>query len=87
LLPGRLLHKVDPNYPQAALADRISGDVTLVATITKNGSMDKVKVIDGPEALRAAALDAVRQWRYQPWQLDDRPVDVQTTMTVTFVLP
>jgi protein TonB len=87
LLPGRLLHKVDPSYPQAALVGRISGDVTLVATITKNGSMDKVKVIDGPEALRAAALDAVRQWRYQPWQLDDRPVDVQTTMTVTFVLP
>jgi protein TonB len=87
LLPGRLLHKVDPSYPQAALAGRISGDVALLATITKNGSMDNVKVVGGPEALRAAAVDAVRQWRYQPWQLDGRPVDVQTTMTVTFALP
>jgi protein TonB len=82
-----LLHKVDPIYPDEAKARGVSGAVVLHAIIDQQGKIDKLSVISGPEVLREAALTAVRQWTYKPYQLNGRPVAVETTVTVNFTPP
>jgi protein TonB len=81
------LHKVDPVYPEDAKAKGIRGAVVLHAIIDQQGKIDKLSVISGPGPLRDAALSAVRQWTYKPYQLNGRPVSVQTTVTVNFTPP
>jgi TonB family protein len=82
-----LLHKVDPVYPEDAKAKGISGAVVLHAIIDQQGKIDKLSVISGPGPLRDAALSAVQQWTYKPYQLNGRPVSVETTVTVNFNPP
>jgi protein TonB len=82
-----LLHKVDPIYPDEARARGVSGAVVLHAIIDQQGKIDKLSVISGPEVLREAALTAVWQWTYKPYQLNGRPVSVETTVTVNFTPP
>jgi periplasmic protein TonB len=79
-----LLHKVDPVYPEEARAQRVSGAVVLHAIIDQEGRIDKLSVISGPEVLRGSALSAVRQWTYKHYQLNARPMSVETTVTVNF---
>ena len=56
------------------------------AIIAKDGNVQDVKVISGPYLLGQAAAEAVRQWRYEPTLMDDKPVSVVTTVTVEFKL-
>ena len=84
---GVLQHKVQPSYPLQALPMRLSGTVVLQATIGEKGKVDDVKVISGPPLLTAAAIDAVRQWRYSPFLLDGKPVKMQKEITVSFQAP
>jgi protein TonB len=58
--------------------------VVLHALISKTGTIDNLSVVSGPEMLRAAALDAVRTWRYKPYLLNGEPTEVDTTVTVNF---
>ncbi|MBZ5704078.1 MAG: TonB family protein [Acidobacteriia bacterium] len=84
---GLLLKRVQPVYPQQALQMRIQGAVQLEASISKDGSITKIKVANGHPALAQAAVDAVRQWKYQPYVLNGEPVAIQTQITVNFKLP
>ncbi len=81
-----LIHKVNPEYPRIAKAARISGIVTLKATISKAGEISDLHVECGPEILRGPSLKAIREWKYRPYLLHGKPVDVQTTIKVTFAL-
>ena len=83
---GLLLQKTQPSYPPIAKAAHISGTVVLQATISKTGSIEEPQVISGPAMLQQAALDAVRQWRYKPYFINNRPVEVETTINVIFTL-
>jgi TonB family protein len=83
---GLLLHKTAPVYPKFARDAHISGAVVLGATITKSGDLADLHIISGPSALRDSALDAARKWRYRPYLLDNKPVEVQTTINVVFSL-
>jgi protein TonB len=83
---GMLLQRIDPVYPPIARAARISGTVVLDAVISKTGSVESLHVVSGHPMLVQAALDAVRQWRYRPFLLNGMPVEVQTTVTVTFTV-
>jgi len=83
---GMLIHKVAPKYPEIAKASRISGIVTLKATISKTGEISELRVDCGPEILREPSLKAVREWKYRPYLLRGEAVEVQTTIKVTFVL-
>ena len=83
---GLLIQKTTPVYPQIAKQARVSGTVVIQATITKNGTVDNLRVVNGPTMLRQSALDAVKSWRYRPYLLDGEPVDVETTVSVTFSL-
>ena len=81
-----LIYQVKPVYPQIAKLTRTQGVVVLEAVISKDGTIDSLRVISGHQLLTQAALDAVRQWKYRPTMLNSEPVEVITTVTVTFTL-
>jgi periplasmic protein TonB len=82
--PARLLRSVPPVYPLLARSQRVSGDVKIDAFIDATGHVTSTKIVSGPVLLHQAAMDAVRQWRYQPAMLDDKPVAMHLTVTVQF---
>jgi protein TonB len=81
---GLLIQKTLPIYPPIAKQARIEGTVVLQAIISKSGNIENLRVVSGPAMLQQAALDAVRQWRYRPYMLDNEPVEVETTVNVIF---
>jgi protein TonB len=81
-----LILRVLPAYPVAAREMRVAGRVQLQATISRDGTIENLRVVDGPPLLRAAAVEAVRQWRYRPYLLNGEPVEVETTVNVDFRL-
>ena len=83
---AKLMNKVQPLYPPLARQTRISGTVRLHAIIGKNGGVEQLEVISGHPLLVQAALDAVKQWRYQATTLNGEPVEVDTTIDVIFSL-
>lgn len=82
----RILKIVEPKYPPEARRGRIEGVVVIEATVTEQGSVEKMKVISGPPLLAQAAADAVQQWKYEPTYLNGEPVAVILTAKVTFQL-
>ena len=82
----KLLTKTVPVYPVQAKKDRIQGTVTLNAIIGKDGSVENLKAISGPSALQGSALDAVKDWKYQPFLLNGNPVAVETQIKVMYTL-
>jgi periplasmic protein TonB len=83
---GDLIRKVQPIYPALARTARIQGTVVLQAMISKQGSIENLRVLSGHPMLVQAAMDAVRQWRYRPYILNNEPVEVETQITVNFSL-
>jgi protein TonB len=86
MMEGNLIYRVQPEYPYLAKMARVQGAVVLHATISKQGAIEDLQVVSGAPMLVKAALDAVRQWRYRPYFLNDEPVEVDTQVTVNFVL-
>jgi periplasmic protein TonB len=64
-----------PQYPAIARMARVQGTVVLAATISKSGTIENLRVIGGPAMLVAAAMEAVRTWRYRPYLLNGSPGD------------
>lgn len=85
-MAGNLLKKVTPKYPEDAKKAGIQGTVKLDAIIDKEGHVDHLTVVSGPEVLRQSALDAVRQWEYKPYLLNGEPVSVKTTINIIYSL-
>lgn len=84
---GMVIRKVQPTYPQMAKIARVQGNVVLAAIIGKDGTIQNLHVVStASPLLNQAAIDAVRQWRYKPYILNGEPVEVDTTVTVTFTL-
>lgn len=86
MMEGNLIHRVQPDYPPLARQVRIQGQVVLRAMISREGAIENVQVLSGHPMLIPAAVDAVRQWRYRPYVLNGEPVEVETRVTVNFVL-
>jgi len=86
VMAGQLIYKVRPTYPAIAVAMRAEGTVVLQAVISKSGTIENLQVAGGPPVLQQAAIDAVKQWRYRPYQLDGQVVEVETTINVVFTL-
>lgn len=83
---GNLIRKVQPAYPPLAQSARIQGVVLLQAVISRQGTIEHLKVLTGHPLLVGAALEAVSQWRYRPYVLNNEPVEVETQITVNFSL-
>ncbi len=83
---GLLIQRTAPLYPQIAKLARVSGTVVLKATITTTGTLADIQVVSGPDMLQHAALDAVKNWRYRPYTVNNVPTSVETTVNVIFSL-
>jgi len=85
-MEGNLIRRVQPEYPALAKQARIQGTVVLRAVINREGAIQDLQVISGHPLLVQAAINAVRQWRYRPYYLNDQPVEVETQVMVNFSL-
>ncbi|MGB9459245.1 MAG: M56 family metallopeptidase [Bryobacteraceae bacterium] len=83
---AKLITQVAPEYPAAAKQAGIQGTVVLEAIVGKDGTVQDIKALSGPPLLAQAALDAVKNWVYQPTLLNGEPVEVKTTIQVNFTL-
>jgi periplasmic protein TonB len=86
IMEGNLIFRVQPEYPPLARQARVEGTVVLRAMISREGLIENLQVLSGHPMLIRAAADAVRQWRYRPYLLNEEPVEVETQVTVNFVL-
>jgi TonB family protein len=82
----KVLKKVDPVYPEAARKAGIEGIVLLEATTDAKGDVVKVKVLKSVPELDQAAIDALRQWKYEPYVIDGKPMGIVFTVTIRFML-
>lgn len=83
----RLIHRVEPEYPTEATAKNIQGVVTLEVQIGTDGVVHNITVVNGEAQLADAAVQAVRQWRYEPYRVNGRAVEMETRVTIRFTLP
>jgi protein TonB len=81
---AKLISSIPPVYPALARNQHVSGDVRVDALIDANGRVTTMKVVSGPTLLHQAAMDALRQWKYQPASLDGKPVPMHLTVTIQF---
>ncbi|MGA8144422.1 MAG: energy transducer TonB [Candidatus Acidiferrales bacterium] len=86
VMAALLVHRVDPSYPRVARAMHLSGVVHLHAIIGKDGAVRELAAVDGNPILANAAKAAVQNWRYRPTMLSGEAVEVETYITVNFVL-
>ena len=86
MLEGSLIQRVQPQYPFSAKVAHVEGQVLLSAIISKEGTIENLHVLSGHPLLVGAAIESVRRWRYKPYILNGEPVEVETQITVNFVL-
>ena len=82
--PGRLLYQVRPVYPEPARAKRPNPRVAVRAVVDTNGRVTATLPLQGDATLTAAAMQAIRQWRYEPYRVAGKPVEVETRIDVDF---
>ena len=83
---ARLIYSVNPVYPAIAKAHRVSGEVKIDALVDATGRVSNMTMISGMPQLQTAAMDALRQWKYEPGQLNGKPVAMHVTVTIQFKL-
>jgi len=83
---AKLISSTPPLYPVLAKTQHIEGNVRVDALVDENGKISSMKVISGPTLLHQAAMDAIRQWKYQPATLDGKTVPMHLTVTLQFKL-
>jgi len=84
---GSLLHRVEPDYPEAARQQQIQGGVVMDVHIDQDGSVQEIDLVSGPPLLAQAATAAVKQWRFKPRLVSGRPTEIQTRIILNFRLP
>lgn len=84
---GRLMHKIEPIYPSGARLQKVEGAVVLDVLVGEDGNVHSVQVTRGQPQLAQAAANAVKQWRYQPFELNGKPVAMHKQITIQFKLP
>jgi TonB family protein len=81
---AKLIQKVNPTYPDEAKAAHTKGTVILHVIVATDGTPKEVQLVSGDPVLGKAAVDAVRQWRYEPNFLNGDPIEVDTTISIEF---
>jgi TonB family protein len=82
--PAKLIKSVPPVYPAMARTQHVSGNVQIDALIDADGNVGAMKVLSGPALLREAALQSLKQWKYQPAELNGKPTSTHLTVTLQF---
>ncbi len=83
---GMLLNSARPDYPVVAKVAHVEGTVVLDAIISREGTIENLRLVSGNPILAGPAIDAVKQWRYKPYRLNGEPVEIETRITVIFQL-
>jgi TonB family protein len=86
IVMAKLVKRVSPKYPEEARQKAIQGTVVLNVVLLKDGSVIVQSVAEGDPILSPAAVEAVRQWRYEPTVLNGQPIDMETKISVVFTL-
>src|SRR6202167_506223 len=86
IMANRLLSRVEPVYPPEAYTEHIAGVVIVHVVIDKNGGVLNVDYVSGPLAQVPAAIEAVKQWKYQPYLLNGEAIEVESTVEISFTL-
>lgn len=84
IVPGKLLNGILPKYPKEARKAKIEGQVEVTATIEPDGGVSSVSIVNGDIKLAEAAVDAVQDWRFEPYSQGGRPVQVLQTILLDF---
>lgn len=79
-----VIHRVDPDYPEAARPENLQGVIVLDVVVGRDGSVLDMHAVNGPDVLAEAAMDALRWWRFEPYRVNGQPVVVETTVAVEF---
>jgi TonB family protein len=79
-----LVHRVEPTYPADARKANLQGIIALDVVVGRDGSVMKMRALNGPEVLARAAMDALRWWRFEPYRVNGEPAVVETTVAVEF---
>jgi protein TonB len=81
---GLLLSPIRPIYPAIAKAAHVEGIVVVEAVISRTGTIESLRVVNGPPMLQRAAVEAIQAARYQPYRLNGEAVEIQTTFSIIF---
>jgi TonB family protein len=84
---AKLISSVAPSYPALAKSQHVSGSVVIDALIDVSGRVTTMKIVSGPGLLHQAAMDALRQWKYQPATLNGSATPTHLNVTIQFRLP
>jgi TonB family protein len=79
-----LVHRVEPTYPPEARKTDLQGIIALDIVVGRDGSVVKMRPLNGPDVLARAATDALRWWKFEPYRLNGEPAVVETTVAVEF---
>lgn len=85
-LVGKAKSRVSPSYPTLARTARVTGNVIVFLVVNEKGEVDSVMRAEGPQQLQQAAIEAARRWRFNPTEIDGRPVRVTGYLTFNFTL-
>lgn len=85
-MAANLISSPAPAYPTQASGAQVQGEVIIEAVVGRDGEVIETRVVSGPPMLREAALRAVQQWRYRPYEVDGKPAEIATTARVEFKL-
>jgi protein TonB len=87
IMAANVLYGPEPDYPLAAVAAHVQGEVKVEAYVAPNGTVASARVISGPPLLRGASLDAVKRWHYRPYGSLGKPVSMTAVTVMDFLLP
>jgi TonB family protein len=85
--PGHLVKRVDPSYPEMERRSHVEGTVAIYAVIATDGALRDLQIVSGmTPGLNKASLDAVQQWRYEPYMCNGVAMEVETVLLVNYSL-
>ncbi len=80
------IKQIAPRYPVLARDAHLSGEVVIDAILDERGNVTEMKVLSGPPLFYSAAMEALKEWKYEPTYLNDEPISMQLIVTITFRL-
>ena len=81
-----MIHRVSPDYPESERASGVEGVVVLALLVDKSGQVSSARVVRSlGKAFDAAAVEAVRQWRFEPLMHQGQPAEMYYNVTINFV--
>lgn len=79
-----LVHRVEPVYPAEARKQRLQGVIAVDVIVGRDGSVESMHALNGPDVLAQAAMDALRWWKFEPYRVNGEAAVAETTLAVEF---